>query len=58
MSITVNILYTSTNGQARKFAEEMERNNPEFLYCDRWKVEKHHKSEMMAQIKNSVKSIN
>ena len=27
MSITVNILYTSTNGQARKFAEEMVERN-------------------------------
>ncbi|CAH2254963.1 TPA: antibiotic biosynthesis monooxygenase [Enterococcus faecium] len=77
MSITVNILYTSTNGQARKFAEEMvERNivkairaeegnekydyyfpledTESLLLIDRWKdeeaIEKHHKSEMMAQI--------
>ncbi|MDT6807465.1 antibiotic biosynthesis monooxygenase [Enterococcus faecium] len=73
MSITVNILYTSTNGQARKFAEEMvERNivkairaeegnekydyyfpleDPEsLLLIDEEAIEKHHKSEMMAQI--------
>ncbi|MCZ1941617.1 antibiotic biosynthesis monooxygenase [Enterococcus faecium] len=63
MSITVNILYTSTNGQARKFAEEGNEKydyyfpleDPEsLLLIDRWKdeeaIEKHHKSEMMAQI--------
>ena len=59
MSITVNILYTSTNGQARKFAEEMvERNivkairaeegNEKYDYY--FPLEEHHKSEMMAQI--------
>ena len=28
MSITVNLYYTGENGNARKFAEEMERSGP------------------------------
>lgn len=77
MSITVNIYYTSVNGAARAFAEEMSAlgiadairaedgnlryeyffpmNDPEtVLLIDSWRdqtaLDKHHESNMMAQI--------